>query len=82
MVKLRIGSNMSVGAVGNVRILFSYDTPVACLHQVHGYMKTDKKWSRTTAQHIAKWLRTNPGFSIAYGVQTMPQEYFDALIES
>ena len=52
-----IGSNKTElhtndGAV----ILFSYETPVAAQLAEGGFIKTSKKWSRTTSKHITQWL--------------------------
>ena len=39
----------------DVRVFFSYKTPVAAW--IDGrYVRTDKKWSVTTSRHINKWL--------------------------
>ena len=43
---------------GNV-ILFSYKTPVAAFVEGQGWIKTSKKWSRTTSKHISMWLGGN-----------------------
>ena len=92
MNRTKIGSNMYQGVTrSGVTVLFSYDTPVACYHVTHGYLVTNKKWSVTTSKHSNNWLandalkthRTcglgNDSFVLW---DYMPQEYFDALIES
>jgi hypothetical protein len=56
-MKLRqIGSNQTEVTLNpNIQVLFSYETPVACVH--HGEVfRTDKKWSVTTSKHINRWL--------------------------
>lgn len=71
-----IKSNMSEIKVGNVTVLFSYQTPVACLltnGSVYEYYQTAKKWSRTTSRHISQWLEGNPAMF-------KDQEYFDNLL--
>jgi hypothetical protein len=39
-----------------VRVLYSYDTPVAALSSMGCYVKTDRWFSRTTSAHISRWL--------------------------
>lgn len=73
-----IASNMTELELNNVRVLFSYQTPVAVI----GYhdngdcfvYKTDKKWSSTTTRHINKYLAHK-------WAKPMPQEYFDNLVQ-
>ena len=38
-------------------VLFSYDTPVAMCHPVHGWVKRDEYFSKTTSKHVNQWLR-------------------------
>ena len=67
-----IASNMTQLDLSNgYQILFSYQTPVACLSD-NGYYRTSKKWSTTTSRHINKWLD---------GVlaKEQPQQFFDEL---
>lgn len=52
-----IGSNQTEVIHGEVRVLVSYETPVAVHVSGVGYYVTDKKWSSTTTRHINKWLR-------------------------
>ena len=56
------------------QVLFSYQTPVACLSD-NGYYRTATKWSVTTSRHINKWLD---------GVlaKEQPQQFFDELVAS
>ena len=68
-----IASNMTQLDLNNgYQVLFSYQTPVACLSD-NGYYRTSKKWSVTTSRHINKWLD---------GVlaKEQPQEFFDSLV--
>lgn len=44
---------------GNLRIFYSYDTPVALIDSYYGAFRTTKKWSKTTARHLFRWLREN-----------------------
>ncbi len=38
-------------------VLFSYGKPVAaCLGDGGGFIRTARKWSRTTSRHITQWL--------------------------
>ena len=69
-----IASNMTQLDLNGYQILFSYQTPVACLSD-NGYYRTSKKWSTTTSRHINKWLD---------GVlaKEQPQQFFDELVAS
>jgi hypothetical protein len=78
-----IKANMTEVEVLDMKILFSYQTPVAAIIREgnravgsiwHQY-KTEKFWSRTTSRHINAW---NP-LGGAYGLK--PQEYFDSLLD-
>ena len=67
-----IASNMTQLDLPNgYQVLFSYQTPVACLSD-NGYYRTATKWSSTTTRHINKWLD---------GVlaKAQPQSFFDEL---
>jgi hypothetical protein len=55
-------------------ILFSYETPVACIVNGKAF-KTDKQWSRTTSKHINKWLECYDWVDIK------PQSMFDNLLK-
>ena len=68
-----IASNMTqLDLSDGTSVLFSYQTPVACLTD-NGYYRTSKKWSVTTSRHINKWLD---------GVlaKDQPQSYLDNLV--
>lgn len=54
-----LGANVTEVTLGNTRILFSYQTPVAyeiISGDQSGIYKTDRFWSKTTSRHINKWL--------------------------
>lgn len=54
-----IASNMTELTLANgIKVLFSYETPVAC-ELKNGYYRTAKRWSQTTTRHINKWLNGN-----------------------
>ncbi len=72
MTELRILRNNEV-----VRILFSYQTPVALQSQSLGLMKTSQKWSRTTSKHITQWINEMHGGMVP---REMGQEYFDTFM--
>ena len=57
---------------GNV-ILFSYQTPVAAQLASGGFVRTEKKWSRTTSKHINQWLD-------GATAREVPQSEIDALV--
>ncbi len=70
-----IASNMTqLDLADGKSVLFSYETPVACLTD-NGYYRTATKWSKTTSRHINKWLD---------GVlaKEQPQEVFNELVNS
>ncbi len=69
----KVGSNMTEISAGDMTVLFSYDTPVACNIAGDGWYRTEKKWSKTTSRHINKWLN---GITAA----EKPQEFFDKLM--
>lgn len=68
-----IGSNMTELHTDNYTILFSYETPVACL-DTGIFFKTDRKYSPTTTRHINKWLGGAPSLD-------KPQSFFDELVK-
>lgn len=52
-----VASNMTEINTDKVRVLVSYETPVAYQDKETGlFYKTEKKWSVTTSRHINKWL--------------------------
>ena len=65
-----IKANMAELEIGDTKVLFSYNIPVAAL--IDGlYYKTDKRYSNTTQRHINQWLRDS------VGVSSKPQEFFN-----
>ena len=73
-----LGPNTNVIELDNMRILVSYETPVAAWIAGQGFVKTEKKWSATTSKHVTQWLNTEPGDGSA---QFKPQTFFDELFE-
>ena len=84
-----IGSNKTELELKDLRLLISYETPVALIRikqaRVFGTstkdsaLKTNKYFSRTTSKHINQWLRDN-GFNPEQ-VPTMAQEFFNEFLE-
>lgn len=76
-------ANMTELEIGDLTILFSYKTPVACHEAGVGYAKTEKFWSVTTSKHITQWLNLN-GFNKERGdgLRLESQEYFDNLVKA
>ncbi len=54
-------------------MLFSYETPVACILDGTAF-KTDKYWSKTTTKHINQWLKQYDH------VEVRPQDFFNGLV--
>ena len=69
-----IGSNQTELIFDDgVKVLFSYETPVAAYVPERGYIKTSYKWSQTTSRHINRWC---PDSSLS-----VPQHEVSALVE-
>lgn len=71
-----VGKNMVELRINGKRVLFSYETPVACHIPGQGFFKTEEFFSSTTNRHINKWLHWA-------GVKTAtdkPQSFFENLI--
>lgn len=66
-----IGSNQTEVICGDVTILISYETPVACKIN-NEYYRTEERYSVTTTKHIDKW---------AGNCQVKPQAFFDNLLK-
>lgn len=79
MLKLKpIAANMTELETPKMKVLFSYQTPVAAYNtKSKSLFRTSKIWSNTTTRHINKWIKQFPGTTYA----AMPQEWFDILIE-
>ncbi len=76
-----LGSNMNEVIIGEMRVLMSYETPVAAIVPANTAphliaYKTAKKWSRTTSKHVNKYLAAN-GCASAL---ERDQSYFDNLL--
>lgn len=50
-----VGPNMTEVQHGQIKALYSYNTPVA-LTAPSGLYRTEKQWSNTTSRHISKWF--------------------------
>lgn len=76
MLELKpIQTNMTELHANGIKVLFSYETPVAAYSTGAGqYYKTSKKWSNSTSKHINKWLSGN-------NAMLQEQEFFDNLIK-
>lgn len=72
-----IGSNQTEVEIGNKKVLFSYNTPVAYYDtETKQVYKTSKSWSNTTSKHINAWIGT---FMVLL-VAKLEQEEFDKLV--
>ena len=72
-----IASNMTELELNDgTKVLFSYQTPVACI-QNGVFIKTDKRWSNTTTRHINKYSAYRHWTSYT----TLPQSFIDSLIK-
>ena len=76
MKLIPIAANQNEVEIGDVTVLFSYKTPVACHVAGEGFSKTDKYWSRTTSKHIGQFIARNGGSG---AVSVKPQSYFDTI---
>ena len=71
-----IASNMTqLDLSAGTSVLFSYQTPVACLTD-NGYYRTSKKWSVTTSRHINQYFKHVDENDI----NVVPDEYIVALV--
>lgn len=58
-----------------LRILFSYDTPVAAYIPDKGYIKSDRFFSRTSSAHVSKFTRGNVARSVPHEeIMTLAEE--------
>jgi len=67
-----VGSNMTELVLGDVVVLFSYETPVAASTD-SGYVKTEEKYSPTTTKHVNKWLK-------GVNAKIVPQSTINSLV--
>ena len=73
-----IASNMTeLTLPSGYTVLFSYETPVACIDHDGRCYRTDKRWSATTSRHVNKWLSAPLRAGASVGI--LPQSYFDGL---
>lgn len=74
-----LGSNMAELDLGtNLRIFFSYNTPVVAIDIVtNNAMKTNTKWSRTTSNHIRKYLSS----LYVHSITEVDQSVLDDLVK-
>ena len=56
-----------------VRVLFSYDTPVAAFIPSKGFVRTVEKYSVTTTRHVNAWID-------GHFYQTVQQSEIEALV--
>ena len=71
-----IGANQTELCANGMKVLFSYQTPVAAY--IDGeYFRTDKHYSSTTTKHINKWLDVTQHDKINYKYQ----DFFDNLVK-
>lgn len=74
MTLKRLGASTTEVKLSNdTTVLVSYETPVAAFIPGKGYVKTAKKWSRTTSKHITKWLN-------GFAATEVPQSDLDSLL--
>ena len=70
---IQLGANQTeLNFNGEIKILFSYETPVAICINCEYYI-TSKKWGRTTGKHINNWLEN-------IKAEEKPQEWFDGFL--
>jgi len=71
-----LGANQTeIDIDGGMKVLFSYETPVAAFDAKTGRaFRTTAKWSTTTTRHIDKWIGDNP--QVSY----MAQDWFHRIV--
>ena len=83
-----IGANKTELELKDLRLLISYETPVAAIRlnvypnsidNTGAAIKTDEFWSVTTSKHVNQWLESH-GFKPGE-IPTVEQQYFDDLLE-
>lgn len=73
----QLGANQTELHMDNgVRVLFSYQTPVAAIKGEKGFY-TARKWSRTTTRHVKQWTCSQENLNVSW--QEEPQPFFDVL---
>jgi len=74
-----IQSNMTeLSLADGTQVLFSYQTPVACITDGE-FFSTAHKWSNTTTRHVNKWREKNNFPSRM--TTSKPQLFFDNLVK-
>ena len=68
-------SQVEVVMANGTAVFFSYMVPVAAFIPGRGYVRTSKKWSRTTTRHINAWLASKG----AEAVEVVDQDVIDNL---
>jgi len=78
-----IKANMTEIQLGEVKVLFSYQTPVATYCEESGkFRRTTKKWSRTTSKHINQWtFKLEKEGRIVVESTPQEQDFFDNLVK-
>ena len=74
-----IGQHKTELELRDLKLLISYETPVALIRYPGGALKTNEYFSGTTSKHINQWLRDN-GFN-PDSVPTQDQEFFNQFLE-
>lgn len=74
MKLIKTGSNTTELQLNNgITVLFSYNTPVACIDSFGNIYKTNKKFSSTTSKHINAFAGKT--------AEEKDQAYFDELVK-
>lgn len=72
-MKITHNGKASVLETSNMKVLFSFETPVAA--DIDGALfRTSMPWSVNTSKHIREWLQDRP-------VELKPQTFFDDLFD-
>jgi hypothetical protein len=75
-----VGSNQTEVHNGNVKVFFSYDTPVAYYDSdTETAYVTTQKYSKTTSKHVNLWLKYNEPKSIVEVSQIVVDAAFKIL---
>ena len=76
-----IKSNMTELQIGDQSILFSYNTPVACVDRCTDKVyRTEKHWSVMTSRHINQYFRDVAKIPDTTAIEHKEQEWFDNLL--
>lgn len=79
----KLGKNVTEVDLGNARILFSYQTPVAAYVKTKGYLIPARPFDEITTKHINLWLDSD-GYSNQPKAVIFddPKKFFDNLVET